>query len=124
MKKIMKLKRILVKTKHIKERYSKKKISRKISFRKKYLFQQIESPLNTNEFLINNGSSPFLADDDEDSINMQPSSIIRLDDDTNSEINIFDLKDNESTNEESVIVNEKLESGKEQMGKCLNRDNK
>ena len=124
MKKIMKLKRILVKTKHIKERYSKKKISRKISFRKKYLFQQIESPLNTNEFLINNGSSPFLADDDEDSINMQPSSIIRLDDDINSEINIFDLKDNESTNEESVIVNEKLESGKEQMGKCLNRDNK
>ena len=124
MKKIMKLKRILVKTKHIKERYSKKKISRKISFRKKYLFQQIESPLNTNEFLINNGSSPFLADDDEDSINMQPSSIIRLDDDTNSEINIFDLKDHESTNEESVIVNEKLESGKEQKEKCLNKENK
>ena len=120
----MKLKRILVKTKHIKQRHSKKKFSRKISFKKKYLFQQIESPLNTNEFLINNGSSPFLADDDEESINVQPSSIIRLDDDTNSEINIFDLKDNESTNEESVIVNEKLESGKEQMEKCLNRDNK
>ena len=65
-----------------------------------------------------------MADDDEDSINMQPSSIIRLDDDINSEINIFDLKDNESTNEESVIVNEKLESGKEQKEKCLNKENK
>ena len=124
MKKIMKLKRILVKTKHIKKPHSKKKISRKIIFKKKYLFQQIESPLNTNEFLINNGSSPFLADEDEESINIQPSSIIGLDDDPNSEINIFDLKDNESTNEESVILNEKLESGKEQMEKCVNRENK
>ena len=125
MKKIMKLRRILAKiNKHNKECRSKKKNSRKISFKKKYLFQQIESPLNTNEFLINNGSSPFWVDEDEESINMQPSSIIRLEDDTNSEINIFDLKDNESTNEESVILNEKLELGKGQMEKCPSAEKK
>ena len=125
MKKIMKLRRILAKiNKHNKECRSKKKNSRKISFKKKYLFQQIESPLNTNEFLINNGSSPFLAYDDEDSINIKPSSIIRLEDDTNPEINIFDLKDNESTNEESMILNEKFDSEKEQMEKCLDKENK
>ena len=55
---------------------------------------------------------------------MQPSSIIRLEDDTNSEINIFDLKDNESTNEESVILNEKLELGKGQMEKCPSAEKK
>ena len=120
----MKLKRILVKIKHMKKPRSQKKISRKISFKKKYLFHQIESPLNTNEFLINNGSSPFLPDDEEESINIQQSSIIRLEDDTNSEINMFDVKDNESTNEESVIVNEKIETGKEQMEKSLNKENK
>ena len=124
MKKIMKLKRILVKSKHNRKRLSKKNNSRKISFKKKYLFQQIESPHNTNEYLINNGSSPFWVDEDEESINMQPSSIIRLEDDTNSEINIFDLKDNESTNEESVILNEKLELGKGQMEKCPSAEKK
>ena len=120
----MKLKRILVKSKHNRKRLSKKNNSRKISFKKKYLFQQIESPHNTNEYLINNGSSPFWVDEDEESINMQPSSIIRLEDDTNSEINIFDLKDNESTNEESVILNEKLELGKGQMEKCPSAEKK
>ena len=63
-------------------------------------------------------------EDYEDSINIKPSSIIRLEDDTNSEINIFDLKDNESTNEESVILNEKLELGKGQMEKCPSAEKK
>ena len=107
----MKLKRILVKSKHNRKRLSKKNNSRKISFKKKYLFQQIESPHNTNEYLINNGSSPFWVDEDEESINIQPSSIIRL-------------KDNESTNEESVILNEKLELGKGQMEKCPSAEKK
>ena len=120
----MKLKRILVKPNHNRKRLSKKNKPRIISFKKKYLFQQIESPHNTNEFLINNGSSPFCADDDEDSINIQPSTIIRLEDDTNSEINLFDLKDNESTNEESAILNEKLELGKGQMEICPDAEKK
>ena len=120
----MKLKRILVKPNHNRKRLSKKNNPRIISFKKKYLFQQIESPHNTNEFLINNGSSPFWADDDEDSINIQPSTIIRLEDDTNSEINLFDLKDNESTNEESAILNEKLELGKGQMEICPDAEKK
>ena len=124
MKKIMKLKRILVKNKHMKKRLSKRHISNKISFKKKYLFQQIESPHNTNEYLINIHSSPFFDDDDEDSINIQPSSIIRLVDDSNTEINLFDIKDNESTNEESMILNEKLESENEQMEKCPNSKKK
>ena len=76
----MKLRRILAKiNKHNKECRSKKKNSRKISFKKKYLFQQIESPLNTNEFLINNGSSPFLAYDDEEGKPLKNTSRLNVD---------------------------------------------
>ena len=53
-------------------------VSRKFSLRKNYLYQQIESPHNTNEYLINNQSSPFFVDDDEDSILIEPSSIIHI----------------------------------------------
>ena len=112
MKKIMKFRRIFQKSKRIKKHLTKKRFSRNISLKKKYLFEQIESPNNTNEFLINNQSSPFFTEDEEDSINIKPSSIILLEEDTNSEIYLFNLKGSESTNDESMILNEKSENGK------------
>ena len=119
MKKVMKFRRILQKSKRIKKRLTKKKFSRKISLKKKYLFKQIESPYNTNEYLINNQSSPFYIEDEEDSINIEPSSIILLEDDTNSELNLSNMKDSESTNDESMILNEKSENGKGLIIACL-----
>jgi len=119
MKKVMKFRRILQKSKRIKKRLTKKKFSRKISLKKKYLFKQIESPYNTNEYLINNQSSPFYIEDEEDSINIEPSSIILLEDDTNSELNLSNMKDSESTNDESMILNEKPENGKGLIIACL-----
>ena len=124
MKRIMKFRRIAQKSKHIKEKLSKKKFSRKNQMTKKNIFQMIESPHNTNDFLINNRSSAFYMDEEEDSIIIQPSSIIRLEDDTNSEINIFDLKDSQSTNGESVILNEKSETTKEQISQSLEKEKK
>jgi hypothetical protein len=119
MKKVMKFRRILQKSKRIRKRLTKKQFSRRISLKKKYLFKQIESPHNTNEYLINNQSSPFYIEDEEDSINIKPSSIILLEDDTNSELNIFNIKDSESTNDESMILNEKSENGKGLIIACL-----
>ena len=55
-----------------------------MQLKKKYLFQQIQSPHNTNDFLINNQSSAFYTNEEEDSIFIKPSSIIQLEDDTNS----------------------------------------
>ncbi len=120
MKRIMKFRRILQKSKHIKKDFSKKKISRKNKLKKKSLFQIIESPHNTNDFLINNRSSAFYMDEEEeDSIIFQSSPIILLEDDTNLEINLFDLKYSESTNEESVLINEKSEASKGQISQCF-----
>ena len=119
MKKVMKFRRILQKSKRIRKRLTKKQFSRRISLKKKYLFKQIESPHNTNEYLINNQWSPFYIEDEEDSINIKPSSIILLEDDTNSELNIFNIKDSESTNDESMILNEKSENGKGLIIACL-----
>ena len=115
----MKFRRILQKSKRIRKRLTKKQFSRRISLKKKYLFKQIESPHNTNEYLINNQSSPFYIEDEEDSINIKPSSIILLEDDTNSELNIFNIKDSESTNDESMILNKKSENGKGLIIACL-----
>lgn len=111
----MKLKKIRMKSKHIQKRLTKQTFSRKFSFRKNNLFPQKESPYNTNEFLVNNHSSPFFLDDDEDSIVVQPSSIIQLEDDTNSELEIFVNGNFESTNEESLMINEKSDLRKEEM---------
>lgn len=119
MKRVMKFRRILQKSKHMKKKLSKKKCSRKNQLKNKSLFQMIESPHNTNDFLINNRSSTFYSDEDEDSIIIQPSSLIRLEEDTNSEINLFDFKDSESTNGESVIINEKPEGSKGQFAECF-----
>ena len=110
MKKVKKFRRIFQKSKTIKKFLTKKCFSKKISLKKKYLFKQIESPNNTNEFLISNQSSPFCLEDEEDSITIKPSSIIFLEDDSNSELYLFNLKDSESTKDESMIFNEKSEN--------------
>ena len=121
MKKVIKFRRILQKSKHIKKCIPKKCFSRKISLKNKNFFEQIKSPHNTNDYLINNRSSPFFIEeeDEEESINIKPSSIILLEDDTNSEINYFTLNDSESTNEESMIFNEKSENGEGLIETCL-----
>jgi hypothetical protein len=119
MKKVKKFKRIVQKTRHIKSSHLKRNISRKISIRKKYLLQQIESPHNTNEYLINNQSSPFFVDDEEDSITIEPNSVIHMESENLDGMDLFSLKDWDSTNEESMILNEKTESEKEEIEKCL-----
>ena len=116
MKKILKLKRISQKSKKCKKCLSKKKYSRKMLLQKKIFLKQIESPHNTNDFLMNNQSSPFLIEDD-DSLMIKPSYIIAFEDDANSELDLFSIKELESTNEESMIVNEKSFVEKEQKEK-------
>ena len=119
MKKVKKFKRIVQKTRHIKSSHLKRNISRKISIRKKYLLQQIESPHNTNEYLINNQSSPFFFVFEEDSITIEPNSVIHMESENLDGMDLFSLKDWDSTNEESMILNEKTESEKEEIEKCL-----
>lgn len=119
----MKLRKIRMKSKHIQKRFTKQTFSRKFSFRKNNLFPQKDSPYNTNEFLIRNPSSPFFLDDDEDSLVVQPSSIIRIEDDTNSELDIFANGNLESTNDESLVHNEKSVLRKEEM-KRFSKDEK
>lgn len=125
MKKIMKLRKIDLKCKHLKKLISRKNNSNKISCRRKYLYQQIESPCNTNEYLINNNSSPFFIDDEEeDSPIIKPSSILVFEDDANSELDLFSIKDLNSTNEESMILNENTDQTKAIMDKCLDEGKK
>lgn len=119
MKKIMKLKKIHVKSKSYTRRLRNKNNFKNISFRKKYIYQQIESPHNTSDFLISNQSSPFFDYDEEDTIFVYPSKLIKFDDDTSSELDIFNFNGLNSTKDESVILNEKLELGKEQKEECL-----
>lgn len=116
MKKIMKLKKTLKKFKITKKHH----ISHKISFQRKFLYQQIQSPHNTNEFLIDNHSSPFLLDDEEDSINIKPSSIIQFENE-NSGLDLFFTNDSYSTNDDSLPLNEKPDQEKEQIERCLDK---
>ena len=98
MKKIMKLKRICQRIKNGKRYNPKKSFSNIISFKRKSICQQIDSPHNTNEYLINNHSSPFFEEDEEDSIIIRPISIIQFEDDINRELELFSMKDLNSTN--------------------------
>ena len=98
MKKIMKLKRICQRIKNGKRYNPKKSFSNIISFKRKSICQQIDSPHNTNEYLINNHSSPFFEEDEEDSIIIRPMSIIQFEDDINRELELFSMKDLNSTN--------------------------
>ena len=125
MKKIMKLRKIELKCKHLKKVLSRKSNFNKVSFRRKYLYKHIESPHNTNEYLINNNSSPFFIDDDEeDSTIIKPSSILVFEDDPNSEFDLFSIKDLNSTNEESMILNENTDQTKAIMDKVLDVEKK
>ena len=108
MKRIIKLKKIR-KAKSGKIAIRKKRYNKRFS-----LFQniyQIESPNNTNEYLINNCSSPFISEEeDEDSIEIKNSSLICFND-GNSELGLFDCKDVEMTKEKSALLNGKSAQG-------------
>ena len=77
-----------------------------------------------NEYLVNNQSSPLFTKDEEDSINIKPSSLILLEDDTNSELCLFNLKDSESTNDESMLLKEKSEDSKRIIKTWLDKSTK
>ena len=78
MKRILKLKKIK-NTKHSKK-YINRRMSNRVSFlKKRKLIFKIGSPNNTNEYLINEHSSPFnLYEEDEDSLNLIQSSLINI----------------------------------------------
>ena len=104
MKRILKLKKIK-KSNYITKKYSKKKkYTKRSSFWRKNM-EQIESPYNTNEFLIENNSSPFLDEEEEDSIIIKPVAIIKFEENINN--NNFDLngfKEEETTIEKSNLI--------------------
>ena len=108
MKRIIKLKKIR-KAKKAKIALRKKRYNKRCSlFNNIY---QIESPNNTNEYLINNCSSPFVTDEeDEDSIEIKESSLICFND-GNSELGLFDCKDVEMTKEKSALLSGKSTQG-------------
>ena len=97
-------------------KFSKKDKRKKRYSKKAYLeskFFEIESPHNTNDYLVNNNSDNFLTDNNEDSIDIIPSSIIFLDNDPNEELNIFMNRENDSTKENTEIFKDKEQKGQE-----------
>ena len=99
MKRILKLKKIKS-YKRPRKYINKKRILHRILLWKKR-FLQIDSPHNTNEYLININSAPFYnTEDDEDSINIIPNSFIKIHNDTNAELNLFG--ESVSTNERTI----------------------
>ena len=112
MKKILKFKGIK-KNNHTK--YAKKANRKKKRCKKEFIFKknfyQIASPHNTNDYLINNGSTPFFnySDDDEESNNEMfiPVQPIYFNKDNNSELDLFTVKEIDSTNEKTSILIEK-----------------
>ncbi len=92
MKRIIKLKKIK-KTSDIKiKKTFRKKRNNKRNFLCKNIYQ-IESPHNNNEYLINNCSSPFFGDEEEeDSMGMNMNSFICFDN-TNPELDPFGFKE-------------------------------
>ena len=92
-------------TKYPKNIRKRKIINHKKSFLIKKFFY-LGSPFNTNDFLIDNNSSPFwIGEEDEDSITIAPSSPIYFFDDSNSEMNLF-TKKLESTKEITKITSD------------------
>ncbi len=104
MKRILKLKKI-GKSKKYKNN---QKISKKVCALTKH-FEQFDSPHNTNEYLMNVNSSPFWNDDDEDSIELIPSSSINFNSDTNFETNLFFDREIEITKEKTLKNNNEKE---------------
>ena len=89
MKRIIKLKKIK-RANYIKKAFRKKKNNKRGFFWKNIC--QIESPHNNNEYLINNCSSPFFGDDEEDSLGMNNSSLIFFNN-VNPELDLFGFKE-------------------------------
>lgn len=113
MKKIVKLTKIK-KNNHAnytKKAIRKRKSHKKNIFLKKRNFYQIDSPHNTNDYLINNASTPFFNyndnDNDEESIEamFMPIRPLYFNNDNNSEMDLFSAKEIESTNEKTIIFN-------------------
>ena len=100
MKRILKLKKIK-NCKRPRKNINKKRMLHGVLLWKKR-FLQIDSPHNTNEYLINVNSAPFYnnEDDEEDSINIIPNSFIKIANDTNAELNLFGESD--STNDKTI----------------------
>ena len=105
MKKFMKLKKIR-KTKSSKKNFRKNK---RLSNCKNLFY--IESPFNSNEYLINNYSSPFMIDEESEySMEIKCSSLICFNN-GNSELDLFDRKDVEMTKEKSALLSDKSDQG-------------
>ena len=110
MKKFIKLKKIR-KAKRSKKDFRKKK------YNKKFNIFDIETPYNSNEYLINNVSSPSIIDEEsEDSMEIKESSLIYFND-GNSELDLFDCKDVEMTKEKSALLSDKSDQGTNEITK-------
>ena len=117
MKRILKLKKI--KKTNITKKYISSKRKTKRNWRK--MFSQINSPHNTNKYLISVNSSPFYnyEDDDEYSINIIPSSFIKIPNDINSELEFFINRESEFTNEKTILMEKQKEQNKELIQRLL-----
>ena len=84
MKRILKFRTI--KSSNSAKKAKKKRTAKNKSFKKKH-FLKIGSPHNTNDYLINENSSPFCNDEnDEDSINAMPFTFINFGGEKNTEL--------------------------------------
>ena len=111
MKKINKPRKI--KNAKLSKRKYKKIVYHKGSSYMKQIMLQPDSPLNTNEYLIDNNSSSF-CNDDEDFFDIKVSSIIKFNNDPNSELDLREEIQNELTNDDTINFNEELLKKKEQ----------
>ena len=78
----------------------------------KKMFLQIETPLNTNDFLINFNSSPFWNSDEDNEDEIIPNNPIKFKCDTNCELDTFGNKEADSTDEKTIVLNCKNEQEK------------
>ena len=110
MKRILKLKKIK-NSKTAKKNINKKRKAKRIC---KKLFLQIDSPHNTNEYLMSVNSSPFYNDEDDDNEDsfIMPSHFIKLSNDTNSELDLFINRESEGTNEKTILMDDQKEQKK------------
>ena len=88
MKRILKFKKIKTSKNDIKKPKKKKSTKNKPFLKKNFL--KIGSPHNTNDYLINENSSPFWNDEnEEDAINIMPCTFINVGGETNPELDLF-----------------------------------
>ena len=108
MKKVLILKKIRNAKTKAKRALRKKRNT--IFWKKMYL--QIESPHNTNDFLINFNSSPFWNSDEDNEDEIILHTPMKFKCDTNSEIDTFTYKEIDSTDEKTIVLNCKNEQEK------------